>query len=114
MSSGKQKDIHIQLTLPETSKAKTNRTATLTEYECPVCKKQLERYDYTKNRKEKSLLRCSDSQARNKSNHKNAVFFLTCQGNWWNKKFGQLNTNNVTDCDRSTRKTPPIRLKLHL
>ena len=100
-----------KLTIPQTSKAKANGTVSLSEYQCPVCKKRLERYDYKKNGKEKSLLRCSDSRARNKSNHKNAVFVLTCQGNWWNEKFGQLDTNNIKDCDRARRKTPPIRLK---
>ena len=100
-----------KLTIPEAPKTKANGTVTLSEYSCPVCKKRLERYDYTKEEHAKSLLRCSDSIARTKSSHKNAVFFLTRQGNWWNKEFGQLHSNNVTDCERSSRKPPLIRLK---
>ena len=103
--------VKAKLMIPKAAKTKANGTVTLSEYSCPVCKKRLERYDYTKEKHAKSLLRCSDSIARTKSNHKNAVFFLTRQGNWWNKKFGQLDSNNVTDCDRSSRKTLPIRLK---
>lgn len=101
-----------KLTLPQPAKSKANGTVTQTEYNCPICKKQLERYDYKKDGKEKSLLRCSDSTARNKSNHKNAVFFLSRHGNWWNKELGELNQpKNIKDCDRARRKTPPIRLK---
>jgi hypothetical protein len=102
---------------------------TLTEYLCPVCQKQLERYDYTKEKQAKSLLRCSELQTKTKPDHKNVVFFLTRQNNWWNKDFGQrphggqlevtssfrdgqLNlSENIKNCDRSARKTPPIRLK---
>lgn len=58
-------------------------------YLCPVCKNRLERYDYTKQNQAKSLLRCDDPQARANSNHKNAVFFLTRQNQWWNKDFGR-------------------------
>lgn len=100
-----------KLTIPQTLKAKANGTVTLSEYKCPVCKKPLERYDYIKEKQAKSLLRCSDSQASQKLNHRNAVFFLTRQGNWWNSEFGQLNPSNVTNCDRSSRKTPKIRSK---
>ena len=92
-------------------KPKANGTITQTNYNCPICKKNLERYDYDKGKERKSLLRCSDSIARKKSNHKNALFFLTHQGNWWNKEFGQLSSDNIKDCDRSSRQTSSVRLK---
>ena len=97
-----------KLTIPKSTKAKENGTVSPTEYPCPVCKKRLERYDYTNQQKHaKSLLRCSDPQARKKINHKHAVYFLTRQGNWWNKELGELNQpRNIKDCDRSGRKTP--------
>ena len=101
-----------KLMMPEAAQSQTNGTVTQTEYTCPVCKKQLERYDYSKGKHVKSLLRCSDAKTREQPDHKNAVFFLTRQGNWWNKELGQLNQHkNVKDCDRSSRKIPPIRLK---
>ena len=100
--------------LPESATSKPKGTVTATKYLCPVCKKPLERYDYFKHSKgkhAKKLLRCSDNEARNKSNHKQVVFFKTRQGNWWSQKFGTLREPNIKDCDRSPRKTPPIRLK---
>jgi hypothetical protein len=80
-----------KLQIPESTNSKAKGTITLTEYLCPVCKKQLERYDYTKGKHEKYLLRCSHPEARKKSNHQNAIFFLTRQNNWWNKDFILVN-----------------------
>ncbi|MCC0175857.1 type I DNA topoisomerase [Waterburya agarophytonicola K14] len=101
-----------KLTIPKSPVSKTNGTVTSTEYTCPVCKKELERYDYSKGKHAGSLLRCSDSQARFKPGHKNVVFYRSSQGHWWNKEFGQPNQRkNIKDCDRSNRKSPPIRLK---
>ena len=97
--------------LPESISSKPKGTVTTTKYLCPVCKKPLERYDYSKSNYAKRLLRCSDIEARNKSNHKEVVFFPTRQGSWWSQKFGELHEPNIKDCDRSPRKTPPIRLK---
>lgn len=63
--------------------------AKITKYPCPVCKKPLEEYAYTKERQKKSMLRCSDSKARQDSKHKEAVYFNTAKG-WWSPKFGNL------------------------
>lgn len=60
-----------------------------TEHKCPVCKKPLEEYSYQKEGQTKKLLRCSDSNARNNSKHKEAVYFHTEKG-WWSPKFGEL------------------------
>ncbi|HEY9909794.1 MAG TPA: type I DNA topoisomerase, partial [Thermosynechococcaceae cyanobacterium] len=46
----------------------------LTEHPCPVCKKPLEAYRYQKEGSEKVMLRCSDSAARQKPKHKEAVY----------------------------------------
>lgn len=78
-----------KLIVPKATETKTKGLSTLIDFSCPVCKKQLERYDYVRQGQTKSLLRCSDIQARANPNHKNAVFFLTRQGNWWNKDFGK-------------------------
>ena len=100
-----------RIMLPESANSQPRGKTTATKYLCPVCKKPLERYDYSKGKHAKKLLRCSDNEARNKSNHKEVVFFKTRQGSWWSKKFGEIQEPNVKDCDRSPRKTPPIRLK---
>lgn len=62
---------------------------TLTEYPCPVCQKPLEEYHYSKNGKDKMLLRCSDTVARQKPKHQEAVYFQTTEG-FWSPKFGNL------------------------
>jgi DNA topoisomerase I len=49
-----------KLQIPESTNSTAKGITTLTEYLCPVCQKQLERYDYTKEKQAKSLLRCSD------------------------------------------------------
>lgn len=61
----------------------------ITEYPCPVCKKPLEEYTYTKEGQKKTMLRCSDSKARTDKKHKEAVYFNTAKG-WWSPKFGNL------------------------
>ncbi|HEY9908906.1 MAG TPA: hypothetical protein V6D18_15020, partial [Thermosynechococcaceae cyanobacterium] len=61
----------------------------LTEHPCPVCKKPLEAYRYQKEGSEKTMLRCSDSTARQKPKHKEAVYFQTTAG-FWSPKFGNL------------------------
>lgn len=63
--------------------------AKITKYPCPVCKKPLEEYAYTKEGQKKSMLRCSDSKARQDKKHKEAVYFNTAKG-WWSPKFGNL------------------------
>lgn len=62
---------------------------TVTKYPCPVCKKPLEEYSYTKDGQNKTMLRCSDSQSRKDSKHKEAVYFNTAKG-WWSPKYGEL------------------------
>ncbi len=61
----------------------------VTKYPCPVCKKPLEEYGYTKDGQNKTMLRCSDSKSRQDSKHKEAVYFNTAKG-WWSPKFGNL------------------------
>lgn len=63
--------------------------AKVTEYPCPVCKKPLEEYSYTKDGQNKKMLRCSDAKARTDSKHKEAVYFHTQKG-WWSPKFGEM------------------------
>jgi DNA topoisomerase I len=100
-----------KLIAPKTE-TKPKGTSTLTDLPCPVCKSRLERYDHLKDGEAKSLLRCPATRTRDDPQHKNVVFFLTRQGNWWSKELGQLNNlENINNCDRSDRKTPPIRLK---
>jgi len=62
---------------------------TVTKYPCPVCKKPLEEYSYTKDGQNKTMLRCSDSESRKDSKHKEAVYFNTAKG-WWSPKYGEL------------------------
>ena len=92
-----------------------SKPGVLTEYPCPVCSKQLEEYSYTKDSQEKKLLRCSDAKARDKPDHKQAVFFLTKNGNFWSKKFGELGESKAPQStgakSKSTRKSSPIKLK---
>ena len=76
--------------LPESDRPGSRGKVNKTEFQCPVCGKPLEEYHYAKEGQEKSLLRCSDSKARKRKDHKKAVFFKTRQGNWWSRDFGQL------------------------
>ncbi len=100
--------------LPESSRKPKGKISP-SDYKCPVCDKNLEQYDYFKAEEQKSLLRCSDPRSRNKSNHKQVVFFKTRNGNWWSKKFGELGepnfSPNMKSKSRSTRKIAPIKLK---
>lgn len=61
----------------------------MTEYPCPVCKKQMEEYSYTKDGQSKTMLRCSEPKSRNDKKHQEAVYFSTQKG-WWSPKFGEL------------------------
>ncbi len=76
--------------LPQGDRPASRGKVNSTDFKCPVCGKPLEEYHYVKEGQEKSLLRCSDSKARKKKDHKKVVFFKTRQGNWWSKDFGQL------------------------
>ncbi|MEM6401079.1 MAG: type I DNA topoisomerase [Cyanobacteria bacterium P01_D01_bin.116] len=73
----------------KTTTATKKPPAKITEYPCPVCKKPLEEYAYTKEGQKKTMLRCSDSKARTDKKHKEAVYFNTAKG-WWSPKFGNL------------------------
>jgi DNA topoisomerase I len=64
--------------------------AKLTSYLCPVCKKPLEEYSYTKDGQSKTMLRCSNPQSRLDKKHQDVAFFNTAKG-WWSPKFGELN-----------------------
>lgn len=79
--------------LPQKGQPKSqSATATkvqITQHLCPVCQKPLEEYHYQKEGRAKSLLRCSNSNVRNDSQHKEAVYFHTTKG-WWSPKFGDL------------------------
>ncbi|HEY9638933.1 MAG TPA: type I DNA topoisomerase [Coleofasciculaceae cyanobacterium] len=62
----------------------------LTEYRCPVCRQPLEEYAYQKDGQQKVMLRCSDRQARQESQHQDAIYFHTAKGSFWSPKFGDL------------------------
>jgi DNA topoisomerase-1 len=62
----------------------------LTEIPCPVCKKPMETYPYSKNGEQKLLLRCSDAQARaTNKKHADVVYFQS-RGKWWSPKHGEI------------------------
>ncbi len=63
--------------------------SSMTSYPCPVCKKPLEEYSYTKDGQKKTMLRCSVSQSRQDKKHKDVAYFNTAKG-WWSPKFGEL------------------------
>jgi DNA topoisomerase I len=65
------------------------KSATVTEFVCPICKQPLEEYSYQKDNQEKSLLRCSSKAARTDKKHQEAIYFKTAKG-WWSPKFGDL------------------------
>jgi DNA topoisomerase-1 len=61
----------------------------VTSYPCPVCKKPLEEYSYTKDGQHKTMLRCSHPQSRQDKKHQDVAYFSTQKG-WWSPKFGEL------------------------
>jgi DNA topoisomerase I len=64
--------------------------AKLTAHPCPVCKKMLEEYSYTKDGQAKLMLRCSDATARAQPKHKEVAYFPSRDGGWWSKQFGTI------------------------
>ncbi|BAZ24944.1 DNA topoisomerase I [Kalymmatonema gypsitolerans NIES-4073] len=78
---------------PRSQAAKSGNSAkapvNITTYPCPVCKKPLEEYSYTKDGQSKTMLRCSDYKSRNDQKHKDVAYFTTAKG-WWSPKFGEL------------------------
>ncbi|MBE9205954.1 type I DNA topoisomerase [Nostoc sp. LEGE 06077] len=78
---------------PETKPENHAQTpAKLSSYPCPVCKKPLEEYSYTKDGQNKTMLRCSAASRQDKK-HKDVAFFSTAKG-WWSPKFGELNPDS--------------------
>ncbi|HEY9619975.1 MAG TPA: type IA DNA topoisomerase, partial [Crinalium sp.] len=75
--------------------AQPDAATSATEYPCPVCRKPLEQYTYHKDGQAKVMLRCSDAIARQKSKHKDAVYFYTAKKTFWSPKFGDLDTSNT-------------------
>lgn len=74
-------------------KTEQSSPAKLTEHPCPVCQKPLEEYNYSKDGQAKSMLRCSDAEARTKPKHKDVAYFRGKEGVWWSPKLGNLGTN---------------------
>ncbi len=72
------------------AKTEPSSPAKLTEHPCPVCQKPLEEYHYTKDGQAKSMLRCSDAEARSKPKHKDIAYFRGKEGAWWSPKLGNL------------------------
>jgi DNA topoisomerase-1 len=73
----------------EAPRTKVASVQKLSKYPCPVCKKPLEEYSYTKEGESRTMLRCSSSEARSDKKHKDVAFFHTQKG-WWSPKFGEL------------------------
>jgi DNA topoisomerase I len=69
----------------------------LTDHPCPICQKPLEEYTYKKDGKEKSMLRCSDSIARNQPKHKDVAYFRGNEQQWWSPKLGNLGATVQAD-----------------
>lgn len=89
--------------------------SSITEHPCPVCKQPLELYEYTKENQLRQMLRCSDVQARQQANHKEAVFF-SARGVFWSSKYGEIvlagNANvAVTKSPQSVQNNKPIKRK---
>ncbi len=74
---------------PHSKESQPKPPAKITSHPCPVCKKPLEEYSYTKDEESKMMLRCSDPMSRQDKKHKEAVYFNTVKG-WWSPKFGEL------------------------
>ncbi|MGV0023668.1 type I DNA topoisomerase [Phormidesmis priestleyi] len=60
----------------------------LTDLPCPVCGALLERYVYTKEGQEKTMLRCTI--AENRRGKCKEVAFFDSRGRFWSPKFGEL------------------------
>jgi DNA topoisomerase I len=60
-----------------------------TEHPCPSCGALLEKYRYTKEGKEKEMLRCSIVEHR-QGKCKEVAYFQGREGGFWSPKFGDL------------------------
>lgn len=74
----------------ETTNKDEKSPAKITSHPCPVCKKFLEEYSYTKDGQRKTMLRCADPQSRQDKKHKDVAYFNTQKG-WWSPKYGEIN-----------------------
>ena len=63
--------------------------AKATDFPCPVCKKPLEEYHYSKDGQPKKMLRCADPKAKTDKKHKDVAFFWS-QDRWWSPNLGEL------------------------
>ncbi len=79
--------------------SKTASGGQLTQFSCPVCKKPLEEYSYTKDGEIRVMLRCSNSKGVKDTRHKDVAFFRTKDNHWWSKKYGILNQTNSQNSD---------------
>jgi DNA topoisomerase I len=84
-------------------KTEQSSPAKLTEHPYPVCQKPLEEYSYSKDGQSKSMLRCSDTEARSKPKHKDVAYFRGKEGHWWSPKLGNLGA----DAARSSQVKAP-------
>lgn len=84
-------------------KTEQSSPAKLTEHPCPVCQKPLEEYNYSKDGQAKSMLRCSDAEARTKPKHKDVAYFRGKEGVWWSPKLVNLGA----DAARSSQVKAP-------
>ncbi len=71
------------------TKALQQPSAKVTDFPCPVCKKPLEEYHYSKDGQPKKMLRCADPKAKTDKKHKDVAFFWS-QDRWWSPKLGEL------------------------
>ncbi|MBV8884510.1 MAG: type I DNA topoisomerase [Chroococcidiopsidaceae cyanobacterium CP_BM_RX_35] len=92
----------------------------MTDYACPVCGQPLELYEYTKEREQKQMLRCSDAVRRRQDDHKEVAFFAA-KGVFWSPNYGEIgqaaNAQKVTSAEakrksaqqpnRQTKNQPP-------
>ena len=73
-----------------------------TDHPCPVCGALLEKYKYTKEGKEKTMLRCSILNNR-KDRCKEVAFFEGKDG-FWSPKFGTIEIKASTPAKARARK----------
>jgi DNA topoisomerase-1 len=76
----------------QTPRAQKNTASTVvivTAFPCPVCRKPLEEYHYSKDGQTKKMLRCADPKAKTDKQHKDVAFFWS-QDRWWSPKLGEL------------------------
>jgi DNA topoisomerase I len=74
---------------PRVQKNTASAVATVTAFPCPVCRKPLEEYHYSKDGQPKKMLRCADPKAKTDKKHKDVAFFWS-QDRWWSPKLGEL------------------------